>query len=88
MEYRQNLFDDRIELLETYEAETDYRWDKPRRKARRCNGRTKEDFCILFLLEVFNFLVIPVFIAYLFFSLISNFYKSRSEDKDEIKLKI
>ena len=28
--YKSNGFDNRIELLETYEAETDYRWDKPR----------------------------------------------------------
>jgi len=30
MKYKYNGFDERIELLETYEAETDYRWDKPR----------------------------------------------------------
>ena len=83
MKYRQNLFDDRIELLETYEAETDYRWDNPRKKARRCCGLTKEDCCILFFLKVFNFLVIPASVGLLFFCLIEGFKKNVGEDRDE-----
>jgi hypothetical protein len=29
MKYKNNLFPETIKLLETYEAESDYLWDKP-----------------------------------------------------------
>jgi hypothetical protein len=39
-----SLFDERIKLLETYEAASDYRWNKPYEKIKRnCCGYTKKE---------------------------------------------